>query len=183
MAPLTCKLWSVCPPNHASNHKPDPLKIPYYLMDILPITANRRSRRRRLFRCRRVYIDDRLDQIGRAGASDPAFGCDPEGSHVFAGDFNGFELVREQTLPAWQRCRTPAPQYHYHAFEHPCMSDSVLFGLSFGGPNATLHGNVRALAAPSQGNSAICAACARSANGFVVPRNRPNASNDGTACR
>ena len=87
------------PPNHASNHKPDPLKIPYYLMDILPITANRRSRRRRLFRCRRVYIDDRLDQIGRAGASDPAFGCDPEGSHVFAGDFNGFELVREQTLP------------------------------------------------------------------------------------
>jgi hypothetical protein len=31
-------------------------------------------------------------------ASDPAFSCDPEGSHVFAGDFNGFELVREQAF-------------------------------------------------------------------------------------
>src|SRR5262249_49237981 len=48
---------------------------------------------------------------------------------------------------------------------------------------ATFHGSTALCAASSQGCQASRVACAQNASGLVLSRKRPNASNDGIACR
>ena len=55
--------------------------------------------------------------------------------------------------------------------------------VGFAGTEGMLQGNVADRTALSQGRQAIWKVWAHSANGFVVSRNRPNASKDGIACK
>jgi len=55
--------------------------------------------------------------------------------------------------------------------------------VGFAGTDGMLQGNVADRTALSQGRQAIWKVWAHSANGFVVSRNRPNASKDGIACK